>query len=113
MMRSWSRGAKVEDDSVSERRGERAEQKFSLGSTLRVREDEVSRDVLSLGGGVKVDGEVFGNAVAVGGRIKVEGKVNGDVIAGSVRMLSWVKTQRSWATWSALAVKLSVRKAPQ
>ncbi len=60
---------------------DRAEQRFSLGSTLKVRQDEVSRDVLALGGGIKVDGEVFGNAVALGGTVKIEGKINGDVIA--------------------------------
>ena len=64
-----------------EARAERAEQRFSLGSTLKVDDDEVARDVLALGGGIKVDGEVFGNAVAVAGPIKVEGRITGDVIA--------------------------------
>ena len=69
-----------EEDSDSVRR-RRAEQKFSVGSTLKVRRGEISRDALAMGGGVKIDGEVFGNAVAMGGGIKVEGRVTGDVIA--------------------------------
>lgn len=68
------------EDADSARR-RRAEQKFSVGSTLRVRQGEISRDALALGGGVKIDGEVFGNAVAMGGSIKVDGRVTGDVIA--------------------------------
>ncbi|HVS14712.1 MAG TPA: polymer-forming cytoskeletal protein [Thermoanaerobaculia bacterium] len=59
----------------------RADQKFSFGSTVRVREGEVAADVVSIGGGIKIDGEVRGGAVAVGGQIKVDGRVTGDVIA--------------------------------
>jgi hypothetical protein len=62
-------------------RARRADQKFSFGTTVRVREGEVAADVVSLGGGIKIDGEVRGGAVAVGGEIKVEGRVTGDVIA--------------------------------
>ncbi|MEM1245074.1 MAG: hypothetical protein AAGK22_01820 [Acidobacteriota bacterium] len=69
-----------EEDPDSVRR-RRAEQKFSVGSTLKVRRGEISRDALAMGGGVKIDGEVFGNAVAMGGGIKVEWRVTGDVIA--------------------------------
>lgn len=62
-------------------RPRRADQKFSIGSTVKVREGEVAADVVSLGGGIKIDGEVRGGAVAVGGEIKVNGRVTGDVIA--------------------------------
>jgi hypothetical protein len=64
-----------------EPRPRRADQKFSFGSTVKVREGEVAADVVSIGGGIKIDGEVRGGAVAVGGGIKVNGRVTGDVIA--------------------------------
>ncbi len=63
------------------RRRGRSDNKFALGSTVRVRAGEVAADVLALGGGIRIDGEVLGDAVAVGGSIKVDGRVTGNVIA--------------------------------
>lgn len=57
------------------------EQKFAIGSTVKVNEGEVAGDIFVLGGGAKIDGEVVGGAVAVGGEIKVNGRVTGDVVA--------------------------------
>ena len=65
----------------SRRRAERQDQKFALGSTIRVGENEVVSDLFALGGDIKIDGEVDGGAVAIGGPIKVNGVVRGDVIA--------------------------------
>jgi hypothetical protein len=58
-----------------------ADQKFAIGSTVKVNADEVAGDIFVLGGGAKIDGEVLGGAVALGGEIKVNGRVTGDVVA--------------------------------
>jgi hypothetical protein len=63
------------------RRRRAPEQKFAIGSTVKVNEDETAGDIFVLGGGAKIDGEVLGGAVAVGGEIKVNGRVTGDVVA--------------------------------
>ena len=55
--------------------------RVAFGSTVRVGEDEVVNDVVSIGGDVKVDGEVRGNAVSVGGEAKINGRVTGEVVA--------------------------------
>lgn len=55
--------------------------KVAFGSTVRVGRDEVAHDVTSIGGGIKVDGEVRGDAVAIGGEAKIDGRVTGDVVA--------------------------------
>lgn len=55
--------------------------KVAFGSTVRVGRDEVAYDVTSIGGGIKVDGEVRGDAVAIGGEAKIDGRVTGEVVA--------------------------------
>ena len=55
--------------------------KVAFGSTVRVGHDEVADDVTSIGGGLKVDGEVRGDAVAIGGEAKIDGRVTGEVVA--------------------------------
>ncbi len=56
-------------------------EKVVFGSAVRVGRDEVARDVVSIGGGIKMDGEVRGDAVAIGGEAKIDGRVTGDVVA--------------------------------
>lgn len=62
--------------------------RVAFGSTVRVGEGEVVNDIVSIGGGVKVDGQVRGDAVAVGGEAKINGRVTGEVVAigGSVEL---------------------------
>ncbi|MDE2923557.1 MAG: polymer-forming cytoskeletal protein [Acidobacteriota bacterium] len=55
--------------------------KVAFGSTVRVGRDEVANDITSIGGGIKVDGEVRGDAVAIGGEAKIDGRVTGEVVA--------------------------------
>ena len=55
--------------------------KVAFGSTVRVGRDEVADDITSIGGGIKVDGEVRGDAVAIGGEAKIDGRVTGEVVA--------------------------------
>ena len=55
--------------------------RVAFGSTVRVGEDEVVNDIVSIGGDVKVDGQVRGDAVAVGGEAKINGRVTGEVVA--------------------------------
>ena len=55
--------------------------KVAFGSTVRVGRDEVADDITSIGGGIKVDGEVRGDAVAIGGDAKIDGRVTGEVVA--------------------------------
>ncbi|MXW00060.1 MAG: polymer-forming cytoskeletal protein [Holophagales bacterium] len=55
--------------------------KVAFGSTVRVGRDEVADDITSIGGGIKVDGEVRGDAVAIGGEAKIDGRVTGEVLA--------------------------------
>ena len=55
--------------------------RVAFDRTVRVGEDEVVNDVVSIGGDVKVDGEVRGNAVSVGGEAKINGRVTGEVVA--------------------------------
>ncbi|MCY3663494.1 MAG: polymer-forming cytoskeletal protein [bacterium] len=55
--------------------------KVAFGSTVRVGRDEVADAITSIGGGIKVDGEVRGDAVAIGGEAKIDGRVTGEVVA--------------------------------
>ena len=59
----------------------RSDSKVSFGSSVHIREDEVARDVVVIGGSIKIDGDLYGDAVAVGGSIEVDGKVTGDLVA--------------------------------
>ena len=55
--------------------------KVAFGSTVRVGRDEVAHDIVSIGGGVKVDGQVRGDAISIGGTAKINGRVTGEVVA--------------------------------
>lgn len=55
--------------------------KVAFGSTVRVGRDEVVNDIVSVGGDVKVDGEVRGDAVSIGGEAKINGRVTGGVVS--------------------------------
>ena len=55
--------------------------RVAFGSTVRVGRDEVVNDIVSIGGDVKVDGQVRGDAVSVGGEAKINGRVTGEVVA--------------------------------
>jgi hypothetical protein len=55
--------------------------KVSIGSSVRVEEDRIAENVVAIGGGIKVDGEVLGDAVAIMGTVKISGRVTGDVVA--------------------------------
>jgi hypothetical protein len=61
-----------------------------VGSAIHVEANEVSGDVVALGGSVVIDGEVLGDAVAIGGPVRVTGQVTGDVVSvgGGVRLAS-------------------------
>lgn len=61
-------------------RRRRTDAQVSVGSSLTVEEDEIARDVVVVGGSLKVKGEVIGDAVAIGGSVWVDGKVAGDVV---------------------------------
>jgi hypothetical protein len=56
-------------------------QGFVLKKDIRVEEDEVQDNVISLGGDVFIKGEVTENVIAFGGTIIIEGKV-GDTVIG-------------------------------
>ena len=62
-------------------RAVRRDAQVSFGSNVVVEEDEIARDVISIGGSVLVKGEVLGNAVAIGGPLHVEGTVSDTAIA--------------------------------
>lgn len=55
--------------------------KVAFGSTVRVGRDEVAHDIVSIGGDVKVDGQVRGDAISIGGTAKINGRVTGEVVA--------------------------------
>ena len=59
----------------------RSDSKVSFGSSIHIEEDEVGRDLVTIGGNIRVDGDIYGDAVAVGGSIEVNGKVTGDLVA--------------------------------
>jgi len=69
----------------SERRVHRDTQ-VVIASGHTVERDEVSEDVLVMGGSLRVHGKVVGDAVAVGGSVTISGEVTGDVssIGGTV-----------------------------
>lgn len=73
------RALERERERVRRRRSD--DQRFAIGSTIKVDADEIVADAVSIGGSVKIDGEVTGGAVAVGGPVKVNGRVGRDVVA--------------------------------
>ncbi len=64
-----------------ERRQRRSDAQVIVGSSLTVDEDEVTDDVVVVGGSLVVLGEVLGDAVVVGGTLRIEGSVMGDAAA--------------------------------
>ena len=69
---------------------QRSDARVVFGSPVVVESDEITGEVVSIGGSVTVDGEVEGGAVAVGGPVRIQGAVHGDVVAvgGGVRLYS-------------------------
>ncbi|MEM7351875.1 MAG: hypothetical protein AAF657_13840 [Acidobacteriota bacterium] len=64
------------------RRGRvRTDTRVSFGSSLTIEENEISQDVVVLGGSLDVEGEVRGDAVIVAGSADVQGEVSGSVTA--------------------------------
>ena len=63
---------------------------FAFGSSVTVDRDEVTDDVLVMGGFLKVQGRVNGDATVMAGSATIEGEVTGDVtaIGGPVRLES-------------------------
>lgn len=59
----------------------RSDARVAVGSRVTVDENEVSDDVVAIGGSVKVEGTVRGSAVAVGGGVDIAGKVLQDVVS--------------------------------
>ncbi|HXT22902.1 MAG TPA: hypothetical protein VN923_19295, partial [Thermoanaerobaculia bacterium] len=59
-----------------------------MGRPVHVHKDESTGDVVSIGGGVTVDGEVLGDAVSVGGSEHITGVVSGNAVSvgGSVHL---------------------------
>lgn len=60
----------------------------AFGSSVIVDRDEVTEDVVVMGGFLKVEGKVEGDATVLGGSATIEGEVTGDVtaIGGPVRL---------------------------
>ena len=52
-----------------------------MGTPVHVEKDETTGDVVAIGGGVTVEGEVMGDAVSVGGSEHISGTVNGSAVA--------------------------------
>lgn len=71
-----------------ERARGRSDAQVVIASPLTVEEDEVSRDVVVLGGVLTVRGRVIGDAAAIGGSAWVSGEIDGDlsVVGGSVTL---------------------------
>ena len=59
-----------------------------FGGPVTVGKDEVAEEVVTIGGGVHIDGEVNRDVSAVGGSVRVNGRVGGSVTAvgGSVHL---------------------------
>jgi hypothetical protein len=59
-----------------------------FGGPVTVGKDEVAEEVVTIGGGVHIDGEVSRDVSAVGGSVRVNGRVGGSVTAvgGSVHL---------------------------
>ena len=71
-----------------ERARSRSDAQVVIASPLTVEKDEVSRDVVVLGGVLTIEGRVVGDAAAIGGSAWVSGEIDGDlsVVGGSVTL---------------------------
>ncbi|MDX1630727.1 MAG: hypothetical protein R3234_02610 [Thermoanaerobaculia bacterium] len=80
----------LDEESRDRRRRHRSDARVVFGSPVTVEKDEITGDVVSIGGPVTVDGEVDGDAVAIGGPVRIQGQVQGDVVSvgGGVRLYS-------------------------
>jgi hypothetical protein len=57
----------------------RSGSRVRFGGSIVVEKDELAEEAVSIGGSVRVDGEVSRDAVAVGGPIRINGRVGGNV----------------------------------
>jgi cytoskeletal protein CcmA (bactofilin family) len=88
--------AKAAKDAARARRAKKStyrrsgDAEVAVGSSVTVGSDEVTDDVLVMGGFLKVEGRVEGDATVIGGSATIEGEVTGDVtaIGGPVRLES-------------------------
>jgi hypothetical protein len=63
-------------------------ERFSLGGSVTIEEEEVASEVVVIGGAVHIRGRVDGDVVAVGGPVTIDGEVEGDVVSvgGGIRL---------------------------
>jgi hypothetical protein len=68
----------------------RTDAQVVVGSSVTIEDDEVTRDVLVVGGSLTSYGLIKGDAVAIGGPVEIYGEVTGDVaaIGGSIDLES-------------------------
>lgn len=59
----------------------RSGSRVRFGGSIVVEKDELAEEAVSIGGSVRIDGEVTRDAVAVGGPVKINGRVGGNVTA--------------------------------
>lgn len=52
-----------------------------FGSSVHIREDEVTDDVVVFGGSITVDGRVEGDVTAMGGEVRINGEVTRDAVS--------------------------------
>lgn len=86
-MRDREQDLERELERVHRRRRSSAE-RFVVGTPVRVEKGDRVAGVVSVGGGVTVDGEVEGDAVSIGAPARIDGQVDGAVIGvgGGVRL---------------------------
>ncbi|MEE9563004.1 MAG: hypothetical protein V3W50_08040, partial [Thermoanaerobaculia bacterium] len=68
-------------DERRHRKSHRKDAQVIVGSSLTVDEDEISKEILVVGGELEILGQVIGDAVVIGGPVTVSGEVDGDVAA--------------------------------
>jgi hypothetical protein len=68
-------------DKRRHRKSHKKDAQVIVGSSLTVDEDEISKEILVVGGELEILGQVIGDAVVIGGPLTVSGEVDGDVAA--------------------------------